>query len=121
MVQTPLSDRWEHLLKARTVIGAFLSGSQREQEQMGRVSNVLVVLAVFGGQARADDACVAELNKLARDWSSIAIPGTTAVEPNSSSTLEYNHDAREVQYMRCQFRLALRLCSEDKKHEAMCE
>src|SRR5512139_2756429 len=86
---------------------------------MLRTSIAIVMLAALGGKAMADDACVAELNKLVRDWTSIAVPGTAATGPDQSSTPDHEHDAREVWYMRSQIRLALRLCNEDKTHEAM--
>jgi hypothetical protein len=86
---------------------------------MLRASIAIVVLAVLRGQAMADDACVADLNKLVRDWTSIAVPGAATTDPDQSSTIEHEHDVREVWYMRSQIRLALRLCNEGKMHEAM--
>lgn len=86
---------------------------------MLRASIAIVVFAVLRGQAMADDARVADLNKLVRDWTSIAVPGTATTGPDQSSTPEHEHDAREVWYMRSQIRLALRLCNEGKTHEAM--
>lgn len=86
---------------------------------MLRASIAIVVLAVLRGQAMADEVCVAELNKLVRDWTSIAVPGTATTTPDHSSTSEHEHDAREVWYMRSQIRLALRLCNEGNTHEAM--
>ncbi|OFX03507.1 MAG: hypothetical protein A3D94_11495 [Alphaproteobacteria bacterium RIFCSPHIGHO2_12_FULL_66_14] len=79
----------------------------------------LMVFATLGGPAKADEACVAELNKLVHDWRSIAVPGVPAVGPNPSSKPAHYHDAGEVWYMRSQIRLALRLCNENKSHEAM--
>jgi hypothetical protein len=73
----------------------------------------LMVLAALGGRAEADEACIAELNKLVADWRSIAVPGGVSAAP------EHDHDAREVWYMRSQIRLAQRLCGESKVHEAM--
>ncbi len=86
---------------------------------MLRASIAIVVLAALRGQAMADDACVAALNKLVRDWTSIAVPGTAATGPDQLSAPEHEHDAQEVWYMRGQIRLALRLCNEGKTHEAM--
>ena len=86
---------------------------------MLRVLVMIAVLAGLCGEAKADDACVAELNALVRDWTSIAVPGTATTGTGPSSTPEHEHDAREVWYMRSQIRLALRLCNEDKTHEAM--
>ena len=82
---------------------------------------VLMVIAVLAWlcEAKADDACVAELNALVRNWTSIAVPGTATTGTGPSSTSEHEHDAREVWYMRSQIRIALRLCNEDKTHEAM--
>lgn len=86
---------------------------------MLRISIAIVMLAVLRGQAMADDACIADLNKLVRDWTSIAVPGTATTGPDQSSSPEHDHDAREVWYMRSQIRLALRLCNEGKTHEAI--
>lgn len=79
----------------------------------------LMVFATLGGSAKADETCVAELNKLVHDWRSIAVPGVPAVGANPSSKPAHYHDAGEVWYMRSQIRLALRLCNENKSHEAM--
>ena len=84
---------------------------------MLRVLMAIGLLARLCGEAKADDACVAQLNALVRDWTSIAVPGATGPDP--SPTPEHEHEAREVWYMRSQIRLALRLCNEDKAHEAM--
>jgi hypothetical protein len=85
--------------------------------QMLRIPIVTAVLFGLCGVAKADDACVAELNALVRDWTSIAVPGTATTGTGPSA--EHEHDAREVWYMRSQIRLALRLCNDGKTHEAM--
>lgn len=71
------------------------------------------------GHARADDECVAVLNKLVHDWTSIAVPGPPPSGPNQPSQRDHEHDVQEVWYMRSQIRLALRLCNEGNTHEAM--
>lgn len=38
----------------------------------------LMVFATLGGPAKADEACVGELNKLVHDWRAIAVPGGPA-------------------------------------------
>lgn len=86
---------------------------------MLRAPIAIVILAALHGQATADDACAAALNKLVHDWTSIAVPGTAANDPDQLSAPEHEHDAREVWYMRSQIRRALRLCNEGKTHEAM--
>lgn len=80
---------------------------------------LLMVFATLGGPAKADEACVAELNKLVHDWRAIAVPGGPAVGPDPSSKPAHDHDTGEIWYMRSQIRLAFRLCNENESHEAM--
>jgi len=74
----------------------------------------VLVIATIGlpGAARATDTCRSALEDLVTEWRSIAVPGKP--EPP-----DHVHTALEVWYMRGQLRLALRLCEEDKDHEAM--
>lgn len=74
---------------------------------------VLVIATIaLPGIARATDTCRKALDDLVSEWRSIAVPGKP--EPP-----DHVHTPLEVWYMRGQLRLALRLCEEDKDHEAM--
>jgi hypothetical protein len=93
-----------------------------KEEKMARfrASLVLVLaLASFGRAANARDTCVAQLNRLVDDWKSIAVPGSAASGAARPQASEHEHSASEVWYMRSQLRLALRLCNENKEHEAL--
>jgi hypothetical protein len=74
----------------------------------------VLVIATIGlaDTARATDTCRRALDVVVTEWRSIAVPGKP--EPP-----DHVHTALEVWYMRGQLRLALRLCEEDKDHEAM--
>lgn len=68
--------------------------------------------AGLSGPAQGADTCRSALDDLVSEWRSIAVPG----KPDPS---DHVHTAPEVWYMRSQLRLALRLCEEDKDHEAL--
>lgn len=78
-----------------------------------------IALAALGSRALASELCMAELNKLVKEWKSIAVPGTPPADSSHPGAQEHEHNAREVWYMREQIRLGLRLCDENKEHEAM--
>lgn len=79
---------------------------------------VVLAFASISGHAHASNACVLQLNKLVDDWNAIAVPGGSAAGQARPQSPDHEHSASEVWYMRSQLRLALRLCNEDKDHEA---
>lgn len=89
-------------------------------EKMVRLrASLVLALASFGSHANASDGCVVQLNKLVDDWNSIAVPGSSTAGPARPQAPDHEHSVSEVWYMRSQIRLALRLCNENKEHEAL--
>lgn len=87
---------------------------------MIRFGAVLVItLAALSSGAHANEICVDQLDKLVNDWKAIAVPGPHSQDTTRPADSEHEHNARDVWYMRSQLRLALRLCNENKDHEAM--
>jgi hypothetical protein len=86
---------------------------------MLRFSTAMILfLAGLAYPARSDERCNSQLRGLVNDWKSIAVPGKTD-SGKSESIPAHEHSELEVEYMRRQIRLALRLCNEGKEHEAM--